>query len=102
MKIYVARHGQDEDNAAGILNGHRNKRLTRLGRKQAIALRFKVKELVISPDKVEVSPLGRAIETAIIAGFDRHYVEPGLIERDFGSMTGKPIFSASPTKKETF
>ena len=91
MKIYVARHGQNEDNAAGILNGHRNKRLTPLGRQQAIVLGHTIKELGIFPDKVEVSPLGRAIETAIIAGFTRHFVEPGLIERNFGSMTGKLI-----------
>jgi broad specificity phosphatase PhoE len=35
VKIYVARHGQDADNANGILNGHRNEPLTDLGRQQA-------------------------------------------------------------------
>ena len=35
VKIYVARHGQDLDNAKGILNGHRNEPLTELGRQQA-------------------------------------------------------------------
>ncbi|KAL3770321.1 hypothetical protein ACHAW5_003449 [Stephanodiscus triporus] len=35
MKIYVARHGQDIDNANGILNGHRDERLTKLGAQQA-------------------------------------------------------------------
>lgn len=35
VNIYVARHGQDVDNANGILNGHRNQPLTDLGRQQA-------------------------------------------------------------------
>ncbi|KAL3779342.1 hypothetical protein HJC23_007472 [Cyclotella cryptica] len=35
INIYVARHGQDVDNANGILNGHRNQPLTDLGRHQA-------------------------------------------------------------------
>eukprot|EP00580_Thalassiosira_gravida_P018042 CAMPEP_0201677486 /NCGR_PEP_ID=MMETSP0494-20130426/44228_1 /ASSEMBLY_ACC=CAM_ASM_000839 /TAXON_ID=420259 /ORGANISM="Thalassiosira gravida, Strain GMp14c1" /LENGTH=247 /DNA_ID=CAMNT_0048160445 /DNA_START=110 /DNA_END=853 /DNA_ORIENTATION=+ len=35
VNIYVARHGQDLDNANGILNGHRNEPLTDLGRQQA-------------------------------------------------------------------
>jgi probable phosphoglycerate mutase len=35
INIYVARHGQDVDNANGILNGHRNQPLTDLGRQQA-------------------------------------------------------------------
>jgi len=35
VNIYVARHGQDVDNANGILNGHRDEPLTDLGREQA-------------------------------------------------------------------
>lgn len=33
--VGVTRHGQDEDNVRGILNGHRNLPLTDLGRQQA-------------------------------------------------------------------
>ena len=33
LKIYIARHGQNEDNANGILNGHRDLPLTDIGRK---------------------------------------------------------------------
>lgn len=29
-KIYLVRHGQDKDNADGILNGHRNMPLTEI------------------------------------------------------------------------
>jgi probable phosphoglycerate mutase len=35
VRIYVARHGQDVDNANGILNGRRDGELTLLGREQA-------------------------------------------------------------------
>lgn len=35
VNIFVSRHGQDADNANGILNGHRNEPLTDLGRQQA-------------------------------------------------------------------
>ncbi len=31
LKIYLARHGQNEDNANGILNGHRDLPLTDIG-----------------------------------------------------------------------
>jgi len=31
MKILIARHGQDEDNAKDILNGHRDMPLTEKG-----------------------------------------------------------------------
>jgi broad specificity phosphatase PhoE len=36
--FYVARHGQNVDNANGILNGHRDLPLTELGEKQAQTL----------------------------------------------------------------
>ena len=42
--IYLARHGQDYDNAAGILNGHRNTPLTAIGADQARQLSQKIKE----------------------------------------------------------
>ena len=35
VHLYVARHGQDEDNSNGILNGRRDLPLTDLGRRQA-------------------------------------------------------------------
>ncbi|MBP7769257.1 histidine phosphatase family protein, partial [Candidatus Saccharibacteria bacterium] len=38
MSIYIARHGQNKDNAEGILNGHRDRPLTELGRRQAMEL----------------------------------------------------------------
>ena len=37
-EIYIARHGQNQDNAKGVLNGHRDLPLTDLGRAQAVDL----------------------------------------------------------------
>jgi precorrin-6B methylase 1 len=44
VKIYVARHGQDTDNANGILNGRRDEQLTELGKQQAKDVARKMSE----------------------------------------------------------
>ena len=56
--IYVVRHGQDEDNAEGLLNGHRDRALTEQGRAQAALIAKRIKTL--NPDVVIASPLQRA------------------------------------------
>ncbi|MEK7638582.1 MAG: histidine phosphatase family protein [Patescibacteria group bacterium] len=93
MKIYIARHGQNEDNANGILNGHRDKPLTELGRAQAYELGQALTAASISVDATYTSPLSRAYETAMIASQVANLPTPLkhalLIERDFGIMTGK-------------
>ncbi len=93
MNIYLARHGQNEDNAAGILNGHRDLPLTALGRTQADELAQCVKALGITFERVYTSPLARASETARIVtealGLDAPEVYSDLIERDFGVMAGQ-------------
>ena len=77
VKIYVARHGQDADNANGILNGHRNEPLTDLGRQQAkdVATKmfdagFRFSTLSSSDDTflsaIYTSPLQRTLHTARI------------------------------------
>ena len=93
--IYIARHGQNEDNVRGILNGHRDLPLTDLGRQQVqqLARRIRDRELVF--DVVYASPLDRALETAAIVATELGLAEPivhdDLIERNFGIMTGKPV-----------
>lgn len=92
--LLVVRHGQDEDNASGILNGHRDNPLTELGMEQARTVGRKLKGTPVA--MIFSSPLRRASQTAaIIAG---EMGRPGevmkkslLIERDFGEMTGKPV-----------
>ena len=95
VEIFIARHGQNEDNANGILNGHRDLPLTELGREQARQLGEGIKELGMKFDVIYCSPLSRAKETAeivstILGIAQAPTVIRELIERDFGVMTGKP------------
>lgn len=90
---YLIRHGQNHDNVNGILNGHRDLPLTETGINQAIELGHKIKELNLITDIVLTSPLNRAFVTASIVSSLNNYstpiVEPLLIERDFGVMSGQ-------------
>lgn len=93
LKIYLARHGQDEDNANKILNGRRNEPLTQKGIEQASEVAEKIKNTQIQFDHVYASPLQRAYKTAEIItdvlSIKKPEVLEDLIERDFGVMTGK-------------
>ncbi|MDE2188296.1 MAG: histidine phosphatase family protein [Patescibacteria group bacterium] len=95
LKIYLARHGQNEDNVNGILNGHRDKPLTHKGIEQAHELADKIKQEGLSFDTIYSSTLVRAYETAKIIsdniGSSEPIKEPLLIERDFGIMTGQKV-----------
>ena len=95
LRIYLARHGQDKDNAAGILNGRRNELLTELGWEQARTLAREIKDAHLTFDAVYTSPLQRAEATARIVtdalGVAPPIVMPNLIERNFGIMTGKLV-----------
>lgn len=92
LKIYLARHGQNEDNANGILNGHRDLPLTEIGEAQATEVAHKIKDAGLLFDVVLSSPLIRAFKTAEIISSVNEFPEPKvmkeLIERDFGVMTG--------------
>lgn len=94
LKIYLVRHGQNEDNANGILNGHRDLPLTEIGIAQAREVAEKIKDAGLKFDVVLSSPLSRAFVTAEIIsevnGLSWPKVMPELIERDFGVMSGKP------------
>lgn len=94
-RIFLCRHGQDEDNANNLLNGHRNTPLTELGRKQAAVVADKIhQEHPDHFDTILSSPLQRAHHTALEIASRRNKevkVEPLLIERDFGALTGRPI-----------
>mmetsp|Transcript_26350 Transcript_26350/g.76050 ORF Transcript_26350/g.76050 Transcript_26350/m.76050 type:complete len:259 (+) Transcript_26350:192-968(+) len=106
LNIYLARHGQDEDNAAGILNGHRNQPLTSIGMRQASTVAEKIRSAGLTFDAIYSSPLQRAHQTALIIASEGQclsskctsthgsesavQVMDQLIERDFGIMTGTP------------
>ncbi|KAG7341310.1 gluconolactonase [Nitzschia inconspicua] len=96
MTIYLARHGQDEDNANGILNGRRRDTpLTIRGKQQAQALSDKIRQFGLQFDAVYSSPLQRARMTAEIAvaasNISSIDIVEELSEREFGVMTGVPI-----------
>jgi broad specificity phosphatase PhoE len=93
LRIYVVRHGQNQDNADGILNGHRDQPLTDIGITQAHETADKLYSIGIQFDKVYTSPLMRAYKTAEIITdtlrLPKPEIMPELIERNFGVMTGK-------------
>jgi broad specificity phosphatase PhoE len=95
LKIYITRHGQNEDNENGILNGHRDLPLTLKGIDQAREIARKIKETEINFDAVYSSPLIRAYNTAEIISEITSAPLPEkealLIERDFGVMTGEKV-----------
>jgi sugar lactone lactonase YvrE/broad specificity phosphatase PhoE len=111
LTIYLARHGQDEDNAAGILNGRRDQPLTSLGKRQARILAQKIASQKIHFDAIYASPLQRAAMTAEIVADGKPVERLGdLQERDFGILTGTPIVEIEarcgldvlPTPKVTY
>ncbi|MBI2623643.1 MAG: histidine phosphatase family protein [Candidatus Liptonbacteria bacterium] len=95
LRLYIARHGQDEDNANGILNGRRDMPLTKLGVRQAEQLAKNIKERKLAFDAVYTSPLVRARRTAEIVAAELGMKAPvaleDLTEMDFGVMTGKRV-----------
>ena len=95
LKIYIARHGQNEDNANGILNGHRDLPLTEIGRQQAQKLAAGSNEEGCSLDCIYSSQLTRTyVPAATVHNPPRPPTPtslPSIIERDFGVMTGKLV-----------
>jgi broad specificity phosphatase PhoE len=101
VELFIARHGQNVDNANGILNGHRDLPLTDLGRQQARMLGRGIQDAGLNFSVIYSSPLSRALETAeIVRGIlevqAAVVVLDELIERDFGIMTGQPHSQIMP------
>ncbi|SCU64838.1 phosphoglycerate mutase protein, putative [Trypanosoma equiperdum] len=93
-EVHVCRHGQDEDNRDGLLNGRRDRPLTALGREQASEVALRLKNGGVSYDVILASPLQRAYETACAIGRALDLVvetDEELTERDFGILAGKPV-----------
>jgi broad specificity phosphatase PhoE len=88
--VYLARHGESDWNAAGRFQGHSDRPLTAVGRRQAKAL---ADELAATAELSAVysSPLRRAFETAAVVGA-RVGVDPvpldELREVDVGDWAG--------------
>ena len=89
-EFVMFRHGQTADNAAGILQGHRDTLLDELGRTQARWAAERLKDTQI--DAIYASDLKRAFETARIIG-ETAGVDPipskGLREWHLGELEGQ-------------
>lgn len=87
--IYLTRHGETEENASRILQGHLPGKLSPLGIQQIQALRDKLKDTAF--DAILCSDLKRCIDSANILAEGRDLTPtplPMLRERNWGSFTG--------------
>lgn len=89
MKIALVRHGQTESNYNEICQGSTNILLNDTGRRQCQKLRDKIKDKKF--DVCYMSPLVRAVETAMILIGDRVEMIPDkrLVDRHLGELEGK-------------
>lgn len=102
-RIILARHGEDEDNARGVLNGRRDMPLTEKGESEAYDLLKKIKESDLNIRLVLSSQLRRARRTASIcsAGLQvPHIILDYLIERSHGILEGHPYSDIPLLAKE--
>jgi len=96
VALYLARHGETEENVAGVLQGHLPGRLTPCGVAQARNLADTLPPR-LRFDALLSSDLARAMHTARFLA-DRTGLPvtacPLLRERDWGSLTGHPVDEA--------
>jgi probable phosphoglycerate mutase len=96
--IWLVRHGETEWARLGRHTGRTDVPLTELGREQARLVAARLAG--VSFALVLSSPLARAFETALLAGFgDRVEPDPDLVEWDYGAYEGRTtseIRSATP------
>jgi len=85
--IYIVRHGQTNDNAIGRYGGRIDTPLNQKGIEQAYELHEKLKNVKF--DKVFVSPLQRAYQTANIICSNEKIKDERIIERDNGELEGR-------------
>jgi broad specificity phosphatase PhoE len=86
MRLYLARHGETEWSLSKQHTGRTDIPLTDNGRRQAEALRGLFAERPV--EKAYASPLGRAMETARLAGFPDAQPRDELLEFDYGEYEG--------------
>ncbi len=99
MYIYLVRHGETEWNSAGLAQGREDVELNENGLRQAkrLAEAFADTEL----DEIISSPLSRANKTAEELARSKGLtvqIEPDLIERDYGELSGKPVSAENRPK----
>lgn len=99
ITVYLARHGQTEENLQRIFQGHLPGRLTEEGRRQAVELGQRLSDVPI--DAVLSSDLQRVKDTVTLAVGKRDLpwqTTPLLREICWGSWTGLPIDSVDRTR----
>lgn len=88
--IILARHAPTRHNAGHVISGKIDTPLSEAGRR--FAAEFVAANGPITADRFVSSPLSRALETArILFKLEeaRIEVDPGCVERDYGSMEGR-------------
>jgi len=88
-RLWLARHGETDWSASGRHTGCTDVPLNALGRKQAKALGMGLDRLDVHFDAAWTSPLGRARETAELAGFGNVRIMDDLAEWDYGEFEGR-------------
>jgi broad specificity phosphatase PhoE len=88
MELYLVRHGETEWSRARRHTGRTDLPLSPVGEAEARALGDHLRGL--EADRVLSSPLGRAVETAKLAGFgERVELRDALLEVDYGRYEGR-------------
>ncbi len=91
LTLYLMRHGQTDLNIAGRMQGQMATSLNEEGRSQAEEAAAFIKERGLKFDKIYVSPLPRAVETAQLAVGEEHgpFIEDKrIMEWSFGPYEG--------------
>ena len=91
MDVYIARQGATEWNLKELLCGRTDLPLSEEGLAQAEALGIKIASEGIRPDRIYVSPLTRAQQTAAIVAKHVHapvVTDERLVEQHFGEFEG--------------
>ncbi len=99
MYIYLVRHGETEWNSAGLAQGREDVELNENGLRQAKRLAEAFSGVGL--DAVISSPLSRAKKTAEELARSKGLavqIEPDLIERDYGELSGKPVSAENRPK----
>ena len=87
--LYLARHGETEENVAQILRGHLPGHLTERGRNQAIQLRNTLVQSGVSFDALLTSDLQRTIDTTQIVN-EAFHLQPMLCPSASRTRLGQP------------
>lgn len=100
MRLYILRHGQTDYNKEGIFQGQNDIELNEEGIRQAKTAAKSLKDIKF--DKVYVSALKRALQTAKIVTDNELEVDNRIIERSFGKLEGKKTIPDYEKRIEEF